>query len=103
MPGYSASSRKSIVFRDGFVFSANNDLNSSNVSPLSLHALDKPVPNTILPFWDARFVRDIHESDDVDELVHCICDFKEESGLMIQCEICLTWQHGKKRMFSLAV
>jgi len=96
--GYTTPSRKtsdrSIVLRDGFIFSANNDLNSSNVSPLSLHALEKPVPNTILPFWDARYVREIHESDEVDELVHCICDFKEESGLMIQCEICLTWQHG---------
>lgn len=55
---------------------------------------EKPIPNTILPFWDARTVREIHESDDVDELLHCICDLKEESGLMVQCEICLTWQHG---------
>lgn len=92
--GYSTPSRKSIVLRDGFVFSANNDVNSSNISPLSLHALEKPIPNTILPFWDARLVREIHESDDVDELVHCICDFKEESGLMIQCECSLTWSHG---------
>lgn len=52
------------------------------------------MPNTQLPFWDARVIRDIHESDDVDELLHCICDFKEESGLMVQCEVCLTWQHG---------
>lgn len=94
--GYSTPSRKSFVFRDGFIFSASNEMNnsSSNVSPLSLHALEKPIPNTILPFWDARYVRDIHESDEVDELVHCICDFKEESGLMIQCETSLTWLHG---------
>jgi len=51
-------------------------------------------PNNVLPFWDARTVREIHESDEVDELLHCICDLKEESGLMIQCEVCLTWQHG---------
>lgn len=93
--GYSTPSRKSFVFRDGFIFAANQDTNSSNLSPLTLHALEKPVPNTLLPFWDARYVRSIHESDDVDELVHCICDFKEESGLMIQCEICLTWSHGE--------
>jgi hypothetical protein len=55
---------------------------------------EEPIPNTVLPFWDARTVREIHESDDVDELLHCICDFKEESGLMVQCEVCLTWQHG---------
>lgn len=93
--GYSTPSRKSFAFRDGFIFAAAQEANSSNLSPLSLHALEKPVPNTLLPFWDARYVRSIHESDDVDELVHCICDFKEESGLMIQCEICLTWSHGK--------
>lgn len=55
---------------------------------------EKPIPNTVLPFWDARTIRDIHESDEVEELVHCCCDLKEESGLMIQCEVCLTWQHG---------
>lgn len=93
--GHSTPSRKSFVFRDGFIFAAANDAGGSNLSPLSLHALEKPVPNTLLPFWDARYVRSIHESDDVDELVHCICDFKEESGLMIQCEICLTWSHGR--------
>lgn len=54
----------------------------------------KPIPNTVLPFWDARTIMDIHETDDFDELVHCCCDLKEESGLMIQCEVCLTWQHG---------
>lgn len=69
---------------------------SSHNSGHSHHneADDKPIPNTQLPFWDARVIRDIHESDDVDELLHCICDFKEESGLMVQCEVCLTWQHG---------
>ena len=69
---------------------------SSHNSSHSHHseAEEKPIPNTQLPFWDARVIRDIHESDDVDELLHCICDFKEESGLMVQCEVCLTWQHG---------
>ncbi|XP_064455760.1 PHD finger protein 20-like isoform X2 [Ornithodoros turicata] len=29
-----------------------------------------------------------------DEIVRCICNCEEESGLMMQCEVCLTWQHG---------
>ncbi|KAL4234832.1 hypothetical protein ACF0H5_006473 [Mactra antiquata] len=29
-----------------------------------------------------------------DELVNCICDFQEENGLMIQCEVCMCWQHA---------
>ncbi|XP_064652350.1 PHD finger protein 20-like protein 1 isoform X2 [Lineus longissimus] len=28
-----------------------------------------------------------------DEVVNCMCRFNEENGLMIQCEVCLTWQH----------
>lgn len=66
----------------------------SLASPNHYYEEERVVPNTVLPFWDARTVREIHESDDVDELLHCICDLKEESGLMVQCEVCLTWQHG---------
>ncbi|KAL3198977.1 hypothetical protein MRX96_044179 [Rhipicephalus microplus] len=29
-----------------------------------------------------------------DEVVMCACNCEEESGLMMQCEVCLTWQHG---------
>lgn len=29
-----------------------------------------------------------------EEVINCICGFKEEDGLMVQCEICLCWQHG---------
>jgi len=39
-------------------------------------------------------VAEIHENDDIDELVHCVCDAREESGLMVQCELCLCWQHA---------
>ena len=29
-----------------------------------------------------------------EEIINCICGFVEEDGLMIQCELCLCWQHG---------
>lgn len=29
-----------------------------------------------------------------DEVVNCICMLNEENGLMIQCEVCLCWQHA---------
>lgn len=29
-----------------------------------------------------------------EEIINCICAFTEEDGLMIQCELCLCWQHG---------
>ncbi|XP_046393390.1 uncharacterized protein LOC124161192 isoform X3 [Ischnura elegans] len=29
-----------------------------------------------------------------EEIVNCICGSPEEDGLMMQCELCLCWQHG---------
>lgn len=29
-----------------------------------------------------------------EEIINCVCQFMEEDGLMIQCELCLCWQHG---------
>lgn len=29
-----------------------------------------------------------------EEIINCICAYAEEDGLMIQCELCLCWQHG---------
>ncbi|XP_065163265.1 PHD finger protein 20 [Atheta coriaria] len=29
-----------------------------------------------------------------EEIIHCTCGITEEDGLMIQCEICMCWQHA---------
>lgn len=29
-----------------------------------------------------------------EEIINCTCGFSEEDGLMIQCELCLCWQHA---------
>lgn len=29
-----------------------------------------------------------------EEIINCCCGYGEEDGLMIQCELCLCWQHG---------
>ena len=29
------------------------------------------------------------------EVVHCVCSHTEGDGMMVQCESCLTWQHGQ--------
>lgn len=29
-----------------------------------------------------------------EEIINCVCGFGEEDGLMVQCEMCLCWQHG---------
>lgn len=34
-----------------------------------------------------------------EEIINCVCLYSEEDGLMIQCELCLTWQHGRCQGF----
>ena len=29
-----------------------------------------------------------------EELVQCVCRRVDGDGLMVQCEVCLSWQHG---------
>lgn len=29
-----------------------------------------------------------------EEIINCLCGITEEDGLMVQCELCLCWQHG---------
>ena len=29
-----------------------------------------------------------------DEVVNCVCRHPDGDGMMVQCEVCLTWQHG---------
>lgn len=30
-----------------------------------------------------------------EEIINCLCNYPEEDGLMIQCDLCLCWQHGR--------
>lgn len=30
-----------------------------------------------------------------EEIINCLCHYPEEDGLMIQCDLCLCWQHGR--------
>lgn len=54
----------------------------------------KPKGNNAVSYFDARKTRDEHENDNIEEVVKCICSYHEENGLMVQCELCLTWQHA---------
>ncbi len=49
----------------------------------------QPLPDTVLPFnpQDARLIADMHENDDIEEIVKCVCTVREENGLMVQCEV----------------
>lgn len=30
-----------------------------------------------------------------EDIINCVCGEEEEDGYMLQCESCLTWQHGQ--------
>ena len=53
------------------------------------HQQQQPLPDTVLPFnpQDARLIADMHENDDIEEIVKCVCTVREENGLMVQCEV----------------
>ncbi|XP_078664482.1 PHD finger protein 20-like isoform X3 [Branchiostoma floridae x Branchiostoma belcheri] len=46
------------------------------------------------PVEDQEFEREGKETLNQDEVVHCLCNYPEEDGFMIQCEVCMCWQHG---------
>lgn len=62
----------------------------------------------VIPYHEGPYFKSQHPSSYVDEngevikivrmkkeeIINCICGFTEEDGLMIQCELCLCWQHG---------
>ncbi|CAI9739901.1 finger 20 1 isoform X3 [Octopus vulgaris] len=37
---------------------------------------------------------EFEEEDTSSEVIHCVCNQVEEKGLMIQCEVCMCWQHA---------
>ncbi|XP_078584305.1 PHD finger protein 20-like isoform X2 [Branchiostoma floridae x Branchiostoma japonicum] len=46
------------------------------------------------PVEDQEFETGGKETLNQDEVVHCLCNYPEEDGFMIQCEVCMCWQHG---------
>lgn len=46
------------------------------------------------PIKEEPYVSMLDDIPGQKELVHCFCGSPEEDGLMIQCELCLCWQHG---------
>jgi len=71
---------------------------SNTTSPTSVNILDLSSGTGLTPSsyppseMDASIAGSEHLTNE--ELVNCTCRRVEEDGLMIQCDICLCWQHG---------
>ena len=57
-----------------------------------LSPIDGSVPSSYAPSEMGASVASEHLTNE--EVVNCMCKRIEEDGLMIQCDICLCWQHG---------
>lgn len=84
-----ASYKRPKILIQNYSMDSGQDTNSQNTS--SIHE-----------FHQSQSPKYINEDGEVikivrmrqEEIINCICTFPEEDGLMIQCELCLCWQHG---------
>ncbi|CAD0195251.1 unnamed protein product [Chrysodeixis includens] len=65
-----------------------------DTKPLALQdTLEEPKPSATRYMYEngerIKLVRMKRE-----EIINCHCGFREEDGLMVQCELCLCWQHA---------
>ncbi|XP_053600893.1 PHD finger protein 20-like isoform X8 [Plodia interpunctella] len=54
-----------------------------------------PLPPSDPPLedgYDGERIKIVHMKRE--EIINCHCGFREEDGLMVQCELCLCWQHA---------
>ncbi|XP_013106488.1 uncharacterized protein LOC106086376 [Stomoxys calcitrans] len=69
------------------------DSGSSSLQPLSTNEGDASAMQT------TQYIKENGELIKIvrmrqEEIINCVCGYVEEDGLMIQCELCLCWQHG---------
>lgn len=92
----------------------NPKTNKKSLKKRRLEAYQKMMPEIdssidgIIPYHEGPYFKYQQSSSYVDEngevikiermkkeeVINCVCGYYEEDGLMIQCELCLCWQHG---------
>lgn len=74
----------------------------SDVDDLASSSVQGIIPYHEGPYFKHQATSYIDDNGEVikivrmkkEEIINCICGYGEEDGLMIQCELCLCWQHG---------
>lgn len=78
-------------------------LRTNRLKFLQYSPLDSPYENPLGALTEhSNSPRYINENGELikivrmrqEEIINCLCSYGEEDGLMIQCELCLCWQHG---------
>lgn len=75
------------------------DVSSSDVLDDSL-SIEIPPQEQTVPSSAGHYVNEHGELIKIvrmkkEEIINCLCHYPEEDGLMIQCDLCLCWQHGR--------
>ncbi|XP_074596681.1 uncharacterized protein LOC141851791 [Brevipalpus obovatus] len=54
---------------------------------------EAPVEHDLFHLTNPMYIRWLHEADNFREWMNCMCGKKDQTGVIVQCECCLTWQH----------
>lgn len=87
--GHSSGTHKSNRLK--FLNNQITNLTDSNVVPNG-DTISAPPPPTHFIDENGELIKFVRMRQE--EIINCICAYAEEDGLMIQCELCLCWQHG---------
>ncbi|XP_011179347.1 uncharacterized protein LOC105210226 [Zeugodacus cucurbitae] len=75
------------------------DSGSSSFPPLLAHGSNEADAMGAATSVNPQYIKENGELIKIvsmrqEEIINCLCSYGEEDGLMIQCELCLCWQHG---------
>ncbi|XP_058459469.1 uncharacterized protein LOC131435506 [Malaya genurostris] len=95
-PIAAASGVSDSFYRQGYGYEKDNETSqTTNASTCGQYGDD----SINAAFNSPRFISENGEvikivSMKKEEIINCLCGYGEEDGLMVQCELCLCWQHG---------
>lgn len=72
---------------DSSLLEENND---SSLTPNYIDGFSRKINDVIMVNGELIKVEKLRR----EEIINCTCGVTEEDGLMIQCDLCLCWQHG---------
>lgn len=93
-PDAKNSSSSNAAFDKHFTRSATNSKQTDKSQlPKQLLSNESVTNHDLHHLTNPKYIRWLHEVDNFRELMNCLCGLKEKTGVIVQCECCLTWQH----------
>ncbi|XP_055536145.1 uncharacterized protein LOC129724892 [Wyeomyia smithii] len=94
--GSNATGTNDSFYRQGFGFEKDTETSQTTNASICGQYGDDSINAAIS---SPRFINENGEVIKIvsmrkEEIINCLCGYGEEDGLMVQCELCLCWQHG---------